>query len=75
MMSIQLDLTDKVCIERCLIDSQGLYTGFFVYNGKKINEKFSLIQKKMTMEDRYEIFGDNAGATSQKQIVKLCGYG
>lgn len=42
-MSINLDLKDYMSIEKCLIDSQGLYTGFFIYEGRKINEKFSLI--------------------------------
>lgn len=75
-MSIELDLKNLASIERCLIDSQGLYTGFFVYEGRKVNEKFSIIQKKLSWKERQEMYGDERGRSGpQKQAVKLCGYG
>ena len=51
-MTIELDLKDITSIEKCLIDSQGLYTGFFIYEGRKVNEKFSLIHKKLSWKER-----------------------
>ena len=51
-MTIELDLKDLTSIEKCLIDSQGLYTGFFIYEGRKVNEKFSLIHKKLSWKER-----------------------
>lgn len=57
-MSIDLDLKDFFSLEKCLIDSQGLYTGFFIYEGRKINEKFSIIQKKLSWKERQELYGD-----------------
>lgn len=73
-MSIELDLKDFFSIEKCLIDSQGLYTGFFIYEGRKINEKFSIIQKKLSWNERQELYGDERNRPA-KQSVKLCGYG
>jgi len=57
-MSIELNVKDLASIEKCLIDSQGLYSGFFIYEGRKINEKFSLIQKKINWKERQELYGD-----------------
>ena len=73
-MSIELDTRDLLSIEKCLIDSQGLYTGFFIYEGRKVNEKFSLIMKKISWRERQEIYGDTRGQ-QPRQSVKLCGYG
>lgn len=73
-MSIDLDLKDYLSIEKCLVDSQGLYTGFFIYEGRKINEKFSIIQKKLSLKERQKLYGDDK-ARSTKPSVKLCGYG
>lgn len=69
-MTIELDLKDIASIERCLIDSQGLYTGFFIYEGRKVHEKFSIIHKKLGWKERQEIYGDR-----QRISVKMCGYG
>lgn len=75
-MSIELNVKDLASIEKCLIDSQGLYTGFFIYEGRKINEKFSLIQKKINWKERQELYGDERARGQQpRQSVKLCGYG
>jgi hypothetical protein len=75
-MSIELNIKDLASVEKCLIDSQGLYTGFFIYEGRKVNEKFSLIQKKISWKERQELYGDERGRGQQpRQSVKICGYG
>lgn len=40
-----LDINDSSSIEQCVIQIQGSYDGYFIYEDRKVGEKFSLILK------------------------------
>ena len=75
-VSIELNFKDLASIEKYLIDSKGLYRGFFIFEGRKFNEKISLINKKLSRKERQELYGNNSTRVQlPRQSVKLCGYG